>query len=58
MKKIYAVAVFAMVFIATSAAAINYGLENAEYFSVVMGCLNAIAGGWSVYNVYKSENPE
>ena len=54
----YATLVYALVFIATSAFAINHGVEGKEYFGVVMGVLNLVAGGYSVYKVVKSENPK
>ena len=56
--KMYATLVYALVFIATSAFAINHGVEGKEYFGVVMGVLNLVAGGYSVYKVVKSENPK
>lgn len=56
--KFYAVLIYVLVFIATSAASITHGVNNAEYFFVVMGILNLIAGGWGAYNVWRSENPK
>lgn len=56
--KMYALLAYVLVFVATSAGAIQHGFDNAEHFYTAMGVLNLIVGAYASYKVWRSENPK
>lgn len=54
----YALLVYALVVVATSAGAINYACQNSEHFYTAMGVMNILIGCYSAYKVWRSENPK
>ena len=56
--KMYALLVYALVVVATSAGAINYACQNSEHFYTAMGVMNILIGCYSAYKVWRSENPK
>ena len=54
----YLVLIYAMVIVATSAGAIQYGFDASEHFYTVMGALNLVFGGYGIYRAWRKENPK
>lgn len=54
----YLVLIYALVIVATSAGAIQYGFDSTEHFYTVVGVLNLVFGGYAIYKAWRKENPK